>query len=104
MGLSGSLTEVTSEKRTGGEGAGSQGQSEGVQGQQGGGCDRGPSQDQQHSGWWEAEWCWAGGQGGRQAGKASCKLTALAWYLSDKGASTPYHTPSYCCPIPGEPD
>ena len=60
--------EVTSEKRTG-EGAGSQGRSEGVQGQQGGGCDRGPSQDEPHSGWWEAVWCWAGGQGGRQAGK-----------------------------------
>ena len=40
----------------------------------------------------------------RQTGrKASCKLTALAWYPADKGASTPYHTPSYCCPIPGEP-
>lgn len=63
-----------------------------------------PEQDEKHSEWWEAEWRWAGGQGGRQAGKASCRLTALAWYLSDKGASTPYHTPSYCSPIPGEPD
>ena len=54
--------------------------------------------------WREAEWRWAGGQGGRQAGKASWRVTALAWYLSDKDGSTPYHTPSCCCPIPGEPD